>query len=89
MVAIACLVLGLPVNAGAQSLAPITDQIHEPLLPPGISKGDVELFGARVYLFKAQDGAEVIHLVGGFELHVGRRRLLASREAVVWMTRHT
>ncbi|HUU83661.1 MAG TPA: hypothetical protein VM243_09175 [Phycisphaerae bacterium] len=89
IVAIGCLMLGVPAGGNAQSLVPITDEVQEPLLPPGISKGDVELFGTRAYLFRAEDGAEVIHVVGGFELHLGRRRSLSAREAVVWMTPRT
>lgn len=80
-------VLAWPAIAAAQSLTPLGDQVQEPLLPTGISRGDVELFGRRVYLFQADDGAEVIHVVGDFELRLGRRRYLSSREAVAWMTR--
>jgi len=70
----------------AQPLVPLGDTVEEPLLPPGISDQDVELFGNLVYLWTEGDGSEVIHVVGGFELHMGRRRLRA-REAVAWMTR--
>jgi len=80
-------VLAWPAIAAAQSLTPLGDQVQEPLLPTGISRGDVELFGRRVYLFQADDGAEVIHVVGDFDLHLGRRPYLSGREAVVWMTR--
>ncbi|MBN1513248.1 MAG: hypothetical protein JXB13_14630, partial [Phycisphaerae bacterium] len=69
----------------AQPLVPLADTVEEPLLPPGISDQDVELFGNLVYLWTEGDGSEVIHVVGGFELHMGRRRLKA-REAVAWMT---
>ena len=72
----------------AQGLAPITDIVEKPLLPPDVINDDVEMFGALVYLFNDEDQADVIHFVGDFELHLGPRRL-AAREAVIWMTRRT
>lgn len=69
----------------AQPLVPVGDSVEEPLLPTGISDQPVEMFGALVYLWTEDDGSNVIHFVGEFELHLGRRRLKA-REAVIWMT---
>lgn len=82
---VAAVVLGLPAWVAGQALGPVADDVDRPLLPIGISSGDLELFGRRVYLFKADDGTDVIHIVGEFELHLDRRRYLASREAVLWM----
>ncbi len=80
-------VVSMPALAmGQSSLGPVADEVEEPLLPVGISPGDVELFGDRVHVFKAEDGADVVHVVGDFELHLARRRHFAAREAVVWMT---
>ena len=81
--------LGMPALAAGQSLTPLQDPVHEPLLPTGISRGDVELFGARVYLSRTPDGADVIYVVGEFELHLARRRYLSAREAVIFLTRQT
>jgi len=83
-----CFVAALAVSAPAQQLVPIADRVEEPLLPTGIMDDDVEMFGALVYLFADEDGTDVIHFVGDFELHLGPRRLQA-REAVVWMTSRT
>ncbi|UCG17203.1 MAG: LPS assembly protein LptD [Phycisphaerales bacterium] len=77
--------LGCPGWLSAQPLVPLADSVEEPLLPPGISDQDVEMFGELVYLWTEDDGSEVIHVVGEFELHLGRRRIRA-REAVIWMT---
>jgi hypothetical protein len=88
-IAAGVVVLALPGIASGQPLTPLGDQVHEPLLPTGILRGDVELFGQRVYVFKSDDGADVIHVVGDFELHIGQRRYLSSREAVLWMTGQT
>ncbi len=82
-------VLGLPLLAAGQSLTPLADPIEEPLLPTGISPGDVELFGRRVYLSETDDGTEVLHLVGEFELHLDRRRYLSAREAIIFLSRQT
>ncbi|MCP4246120.1 MAG: LPS-assembly protein LptD [bacterium] len=75
--------------AAGQSLTPLADQVHDPMLPTGISRGDVEFFGQRVYVYPAEDGTEVIHVVGDFELHLGHRRYLSANEAVAWMTPRT
>ena len=88
-IAAALAVLLPPPLAAGQALTPLADRVHEPMLPTGISYGDVELFGQRVYLFPADDATEVIHLVGDFELHLGHRRYLSAHEAVVWMTPRT
>ncbi len=86
---LAVLVVAAPVwTAFAQPLAPITDQVQEPLLPTGIMTDDVELFGSLVYLWRDADGSDVIHFVGEFELHLGPRRLKA-RQSVIWMTPRT
>lgn len=71
----------------AQSLVPLGDEVSDPLLPAGVSRDDVEMFGELVNLWTDDAGANVAHFVGDFELQLGRRRLRA-REAVIWMTRH-
>ena len=85
----AAVVLGIPALAVSQPLTPLKDPVQEPLLPTGISRGDVELFGSRVVLSEAPDGAEVIHVMGEFELHLARRQYLSAREAVIFLTRNT
>lgn len=65
--------------------APLGDPVETPLLPAGISRDNVEMFGELVYLWTETDGSNVIHFVGDFELQMGQRRLYA-REAVIWMT---
>ncbi|MCP4590285.1 MAG: LPS assembly protein LptD [bacterium] len=80
-----CLVLVLAPASLAQPLVPLTDHVEDPLLPTGIIQEDVEMFGVLVYLWSDTEGADVIHVVGDFELHLGARRLEA-REAVIWMT---
>lgn len=80
-----CLITLPAAIAFAQQLVPLTDPVEEPLLPTGIIKDDVELFGVLVYLWRDETETEVIHFVGDFELHLGSRRLKA-REAVIWMT---
>ncbi|MFQ5491929.1 MAG: LPS assembly protein LptD [Phycisphaerae bacterium] len=77
---------GWPAMAAGQALTPLGDVVEEPLLPTGISHGDVEVFGTRLYLFKAEDGADVIHVMGEFELHLAQRRYLSAREAVIFLT---
>ncbi len=77
--------LGVSSTLNAQSLVPLADNVEEPLLPAGISAGDVEMFGELVYLWKAQNGENVVHFVGDFELQLGSRRLNAD-QAVIWMT---
>jgi len=72
----------------AQAPVPLADAVEEPLLPSGISDQAVELFGSLAYLWTEEDGTEVVHLVGEFELHVGQRRLRAG-EAVLWMSPRT
>ena len=70
--------------ARGPALAPLTDPVEVPLLPTGILEDDVEMFGLMVYLWRDDAGADVVHFVGDFEMHVGQRRLKA-REAVIWM----
>jgi hypothetical protein len=80
--------LAAPSWVAGQSLLPLGDDVSEPLLPTSVSRDDVEMFGEIVHLWKADDGSNVAHFIGDFELQMGRRRLRA-REAVVWMTRQT
>jgi len=70
----------------AQGLVPLGDEVSEPLVPSWVSRDDVEMFGEIVYLWTDEDGANVAHFVGDFELQLGQRRLHA-REAAIWMTR--
>ncbi len=69
----------------APLLVPLADSVEARLEPTGISTSDVELFGQMAYRFKAADGEDVLHYVGDFGLHMGRRRI-SAREAVIWVS---
>ncbi len=66
-------------------LVPLDDEtVETPLLPAGISRQQPEFFGDYVYVWTAEDGVQVIQYHGGFDGHLGDRRL-KSRDAVIWM----
>lgn len=69
--------------ARAQNALPSTDiEAVEPLLPPGISDFDLELFGKFAYLWD-QDNEHVIEVLGNFTARMGEYEL-RSRDAVIW-----
>ncbi len=57
--------------AFGQPPVPLFDRVAEPLAPGAVSEQDVELAGELAYLFKLEDGTEVMRLVGGFSLRLG------------------
>lgn len=72
--------------AVAQNLVPLSDDVQTPLLPAGIGRADVEIYGSLAFLWKTEDQAtNVVHVIGDFELVFGER-VLQSREGVIWMT---
>jgi hypothetical protein len=75
-------------TARAQDLVPLGDPVEQQLSPPGISTADIELFGKMAYRWKSDAGEDVVHYVGDFSLHMGRRRASAD-EAVIWVSADT
>lgn len=59
----------------------------EPLLPPGISDFDLELFGRLAYTWTDADGGQVVEILGDFSARLGQYKL-SSRDAVVWFQKH-
>ncbi len=78
----------LAASANAQGLFPIADEVETPLTPSGISETGAELDGEMVFLFQADDGADVAHFLGGFQLQQPdvATYSLRAKEAVVWIT---
>ena len=87
---IGCAIIALlpVVAAHAQRAAPIADRVFEPLLPSRISGLPLTLSSRLAYLFEAEDGANVVHLVGDFTATLGgaNGQTMRSGEAVVWIT---
>jgi len=55
----------------------------QPLLPPGISDFDLELFGKFAYLWRNASNEQVVQVIGNFSGRMGEYRL-TSRDAVIW-----
>ena len=55
----------------------------EPLIPPGISDFNLELYGKFAYLWDMDDGTHVVEILGNFSARMGQYEL-NSRDAVVW-----
>ena len=55
----------------------------QPLLPPGISDFDLELFGKFAYLWRNAGNEQVVQVIGNFSGRMGEYRL-TSRDAVIW-----
>lgn len=79
----------------AQTTPPETNQVETdtaaaeaiiPLLPPGISEQNVEIYGTQAYTWRMEDGADVILVHGNFSLRMGQHKLI-SRDGVVWLRR--
>ena len=84
--------LALGTTAYAQRPTPIADPVDQSLLPYGITEQSVRIGGELAYMFKEQDGVDVVHLVGDFSLAHGGAATgheLRSREAVVWLVKKT
>jgi len=62
-----------------------TDTI-EPVLPPGISDFDVELFGRFAHTWHDAANGDVIEIIGDASLRMGQHKAL-SRDMVVWFKR--
>lgn len=78
-------------SAFAADIAPVSAQTAggsgdieavEPLLPPGISDFDLELFGKFAYLWNS-GSEQVIEVLGNFTGRMGEYEL-KSRDAVIW-----
>ncbi len=80
-----CAMVLFPVRASAQGEPPPAGDV-EPLLPPGISDSDLELYGKFGYVWDAPDEAHVVEITGDFVALMGHHRL-ESRDAVVWFRR--
>ncbi len=67
---------------------PIGDRPERTLLPSWISDLLLTLNGERAYLFRENDGTEVVHVVGDFAASLGEThgQRFTSREAVIWIT---
>ncbi len=70
-------VFGQPAPSAADAPA------MEPLLPPGISDFNLELYGKYAYLWQLVDGTQVVEVLGDFSGRMGQHRL-SSRDAVIW-----
>lgn len=86
------LALLLAVTGGGQvsiggPTVPLADRVLEPLLPSGISEAEVTLNARFAYVFREEDGAEVLHLLGEVVLAVGDvdSQILRAAEAVIWL----
>lgn len=67
----------------AQSPFLVEQSKISPLLPPGISDFDLELFGKLAYTWRGDDGWEVAEVLGDFSARMGEYKL-SSRDAVIW-----
>ncbi len=74
----------------AQRPAPLADPVDERLPPSGISQLPVNLNGQLAYIFKDEEGTDVLHFMGEFVLTLGRNedQTLSAREAAIWITQH-
>ena len=83
--ALAGVVLGLAMSssASAQSVSPGSITEVQPLLPPGISEFDIELYGKLASTWAMSDGTNVVEIQGNFKGRVGQYEL-SSRDAVIW-----
>ncbi|MFQ5501358.1 MAG: LPS assembly protein LptD [Phycisphaerae bacterium] len=59
-----------------------------PLLPPGISDYNLELFGKLAYTWVMEDETRVVEIHGDFSTRMGHHKL-SSRDAVVWFRNPT
>lgn len=81
--------LAPPVQAASPTNAQVNGEIDrvDPLIPPGISDFNLELFGKLFNTWATPDGEQVIEVRGEFSARMGLHRL-SSRDAVIWF-RHT
>lgn len=81
--------LAFPVLLWAQS--PPAEEDWErvyPLLPPGISDSNIEIYGKLAYTWTMPDGERVIEVQGDFSARMGLHKLTA-RDGIVWMRTQT
>jgi hypothetical protein len=57
----------------------------QPLLPPGISDFNLEVFGKLAYTWSLPDKTQVVEIIGNFSARMGPYKV-ASRDAVLWFT---
>ena len=55
----------------------------QPLLPPGVSDFNIELYGKQAYTWTMSDGTQVIEIQGDFQTRMGQYKL-AARGGIVW-----
>jgi len=63
------------------------DEELQPLLPPGISDFNIELYGKQAYTWTLPDGAKTIEVLGDFSARMGQYKV-AANDAVIWFQRH-
>ncbi len=85
---VAALIAALCTPAAAQPTAPTDPGAIEPLLPPGISDFNLELYGKLAYTWPLPDGTHVVEILGNFSGRMGQYRL-RSRDAVIWFNHRT
>jgi len=71
---------------GPRTARPATTDIEEiqPLLPPGISDFNLELYGKLAYTWTMPDGTSIVEIQGYFSARMGQYKL-AARDAVIWV----
>jgi len=92
-IAWAAVVLGLLAvfAAGPPSSGPSPEPFRPvdeilPLLPPGISDSNVEIYGRLAYTWTSPDNVDIVEVRGDFSLRLGQHKLDAN-DGVVWFTR--
>ncbi|RME39655.1 MAG: LPS-assembly protein LptD, partial [Planctomycetota bacterium] len=86
---VAAATLAFAVRAGGQPV-PLGDVVEKALLPGGITSLDVNLNATLAYLFRDEDGTDVVHLIGDFLMTLEEDGpVLRAREAVVWIHNRT
>ncbi len=71
-----------PLFAEPDAASAPADQM-QPLLPPGISDFNIELYGKQAYTWTMPDGTQVIEVQGDFQTRIGQYKL-AARAGIVW-----
>lgn len=77
-----------PLSSVAQSSSVAEQEQIQPILPPGISDFDLELYGKLAYTWTDESSARVIEIDGNFSARMGDYKL-RSKDAVLWFTTRT